>query len=473
MLLLLPELTLLMIGLALFVISLGKPSELFLKKAVVSFGALVVVAALISFHQEGYLFYNSYKIDLYSQFFKLIIALASLAVLLITQPLPSIDKNSKTEYYLFLFMSLLGLMILVSSVELIAIFVALELSSFAIYIMVPMRSGGRAKKVQSEAGIKYLLFGVMASGFLLFGMSYLFGLTGSTYLAQISQKLPYLFHQPVTVISMLMVISGFFYKLAIFPFHFWVPDIYEGAANETAAFIASVPKIAAVALLTRLIAMVDVDGQTMITILLICSLASMFYGNLAALVQKDLKRMLGYSGIAHAGFVLFGLLTFQATGYTNAVYYIAGYVVTNLACFLVLCSVAGDGKNLLIQDLKGLSQRSPLLALTLLISMFSLAGIPPFVGFTSKFVILVGALKSDQRLVIPVILAVINTAIAIYYYLSVVRLAYCTDDKQPTPIPATKPATLLAILLVAVIFYLGVLPSSFLEFASSIIEKIL
>ena len=143
-----------------------------------------------------------------------------------------------------------------------------------------------------------------------------------------------------------MVLAGFFYKLAIFPFHFWVPDVYEGAANETTAFIAAIPKIAAAGVLIRLLTMAGGERETITTLLLICSIGSMFYGNLCALVQTDIKRMLGYSGISHAGFVLFGLLTLQADGYSTAIYYVVGYAVMNLACFLVICTVAVSGENL-------------------------------------------------------------------------------------------------------------------------------
>lgn len=469
----LPELTLLGSGLILFFMGLGKPADTLLRRTALILGFIVLAASFLSFRQEGTLFFASYKVDIFSQFFKLLMAAATIAMLLFTKTLSGIKEDSKAEYYLFIFMSLLGLMMLVSSVELIAIFVALELSSFAVYVMVPMRSLPGENTHQAEAGIKYLLFGVMATGFLLFGMSYLFGLTGSTYLSGIIEKLRYMFNQPAAVVAMIMVMAGLFYKMAIFPFHFWVPDIYEGSSNETTAFIATIPKLAAVAVLIRLVSMVHLDGEIMINILLVCTLASMFYGNLAALVQKDLKRMLGFSGIAHAGFILFGLLTFDTTGYTNAMYYITGYVVMNLACFLVICTISEDGRNLKIEELKGLNQRSPLLAFTLLVSLFSLAGIPPFVGFTGKFMLLIGALKHDSQLLIPVILAAINTAIAIYYYLSVVRVAYCSDEGNSDPLAPALSIKALAVVLILIIVYMGLTPSPFLDLATETIKAIM
>ena len=276
---------------------------------------------------------------------------------------------------------------------------------------------------------------------------------------------------PAYVISMMMVLAGFFYKLAIFPFHFWVPDVYEGASNETTAFIATVPKLAATAILIRLISQISGDGQVMVNILLLCAVASMFYGNLSALIQKDVKRMLGFSGIAHAGFVLLGILTFQITGYANAMYYIIGYVIMNLACFLVLCNVSENGENVMIEDLSGLHKRSPLMAFTLAVGLFALAGIPPFVGFMGKFMLLTGALKEGYMLV--VILAAINTAIAIYYYLSVIRITYCSDPEERALVIPSTLTSATSVLLLAVIVFMGVSPQRFVDFASTAVQTIM
>jgi len=469
----LPELTLLFAGLLFFIVSLGKPDNTTVRNLSIGMGVLILLSTIISLKQDGSLFYESYRVDLFSQVFKLLIAIATLVVLGFSDLAPGIKKDVKSEYYMFLFIGVLGLMMLVSSVELLAIFIALELSSFAVYIMVPMRSPVGDVVYQMESGIKYLLFGVMATGFMLFGMSYIYGLTGSTNLNQIVSSMSYLYNQPAAVVAMIMVMFGFFYKLALFPLHFWVPDVYEGAANETTAFIAAVPKIAAVALLIRLVSMISEDGQTIVNLLLVCSIGSMFYGNLSALAQKDIKRMLGFSGISHAGFVLFGLLTFQAQGYSTSLYYIMGYAAMNLACFLVICTVAGSGENLKIDDLTGLHKRSPLLAITLAIGLFALAGIPPFVGFAGKFMLLVNALK--QGYTIPVILAAINTAIAIYYYLSVVRIAYCTDPAQETvtPIEGSIFTKAVSVGLLVVIIVMGVIPGTFLKITSATIESIM
>jgi NADH-quinone oxidoreductase subunit N len=467
----LPELTLLGAGLIIFLVSLGKPDSGTVKNITIGLGVLTLIATIMSLHQNGDLFYKSYRLDLFSQVFKILIAGSMLVVLIFGRSLSSINKEVHPEYYLFLFTGVLGLMMLVSSVELLAIFVSLELSSFAVYIMVPMRDDSGNIHFQMEAGAKYLLFGVMATSFMLFGMSYMYGLTGSTHLDVIVKGLSSMYDQPVAVVAMMMVLAGFFYKLAIFPFHFWVPDVYEGASNETTAFISAVPKLAAVALLIRLTNMVSTDGQSLVSLLKVCAVLSMFYGNLSALVQKDVKRMLGFSGIAHAGFILLGLLTFQATGYAYALYYIAGYVVMNLACFLVICAVSKDGENVLIEDLSGLHKRSPLLALTLAVGLFALAGIPPFVGFMAKFYVLVGAFK--QHFFILVTLAAINTAIAIYYYLSVVRVTYCSNPESQNVIKTGILTNATSVALLIIIVIMGVYPEKFVDFAQTTVQTIM
>ena len=330
-------------------------------------------------------------------------------------------------------------------------------------------------RIRMEAGIQYILFGVMATGFMLFGMSYIFGLTGTTYLQDIVlglQKAP----QPAALFAVLMVMAGFFFKLAVFPMHFWVPDIYQGAANETTGFIATVPKLGAVALLIRITTLNPGGNMTIVYLLMFLALCSMFYGNLSALVQTDVKRMLGFSGIAHAGFILLGLLTLDPAGFAIAMYYIAGYVVMNLACFLVLCAVSPNGENLAIEDLKGLHKRQPVLAFILAVSLFALAGIPPFVGFMGKFMLLTGALKAgsgNSIYLLLVILAAINTAIAIYYYLSVVRVAYTSDPEDRPEVAVDGLSKAVGVLLVVLIIIMGTIPERIIALADTAVKSIM
>lgn len=468
----LPELVLLAGTLAFFLISLGKsPADQLIKTTAIVTGTATFLAACLTFRSQASLFDGAYAIDQFSQLFKVLIAGSYLLLLLATHNLKDIRLQVKPEYFMFQLLSVLGLMLLVSSVELIAIFTSLELSSFALYLLVPMRDDQAGLRMQMEAGIKYILFGVMATGFMLFGMSYLFGLTGATSLAGITSGLSAGSLQPAAMVAVMMILAGFFYKLAVFPLQFWVPDIYQGAANETTAFIATIPKFGAVALLIRFLNVLVITSPFLLMFLAVVALCSMFYGNLCALVQKDVKRMLGFSGIAHAGFVVLGLATMNAEGYSLAMYYIAGYVLMNLACFLVISAVSRQGENLSIDDFNGLHRRQPILAFILAVGLFGLAGIPPFVGFMSKFMVLTAALRADQLLI--VCLAAINTAIALYYYLSIVKAAYTADPVNDQPVVAPPAVQVTGVVLVVAIMLLGLFPARFIDLAGSVVQGLL
>lgn len=449
-----PELFFLLGSLTLFVLSLMDSSGRQARNAALWIGIINVFICIMALNMNGYLFYGAYKVDLFSQIFKLTLATAFVVVLLVGKELKDIRDTIRPEYYMFMMLSTVGLMMLVSCVEILTLFIALELASFCMYLMVPMRSDRTGLRIQMEASIKYILFGIVATGIMLFGMSYLFGLTGTTYLSEMLPKLHQMADTPAALVGIAMVLAGLFYKLAIFPFHFWVPDVYQGASNETVAFIASIPKIAAVALLIRIVTLIPPDAQSLVTLLILLSICSMFYGNLVALVQKDIKRMLAFSGIAHAGFLLIGFITLTNIGYAAAMYYTLGYILMIFACFMVICNVSQNGENVLIEDLRGLHKRAPLLALTLAVSMLAMAGLPPFVGFMGKFMLLTQAL--DQGYLLLVIIAVLNTAIAIYYYLSVVRVAYvsCPEniaDKPPIVVDLTTKVASITLILAIII----------------------
>jgi NADH-quinone oxidoreductase subunit N len=302
------------------------------------------------------------------------------------------------------------------------------------------------------------MFGVAANGIMLFGLSYLYGLTGSTHLPVMIAALQPVVHSPLAIAGLGLTFCGLYYKLAIFPFHFWTPDIYQGASNETAALIASLPKVAAVAVLVRFVSLATPDNATVGLMLTVLAMASMFYGNLIAMVQKDLKRLLGFSGIAHAGYALMGFVALDAAGYAAALYYIIGYALMILACFVVICRVSRDGTNVPIEELAGLHRRSPLLAVTLFVGLFALAGVPPFVGFMAKLSLLTAALARGHLAL--VIVAVVNSAIAIYYYLQIIRQAVFgeAEPAAAAPIVLTWPTRALCFALIAGIVALGVAP---------------
>jgi NADH-quinone oxidoreductase subunit N len=312
-----------------------------------------------------------------------------------------------------------------------------------------------------ESAIKYIMFGVAANGVMFFGMSYLFGLTGTTSLTAMLPKLAILVHSPIAIAGLAMMFCGLYYKLAIFPFHFWTPDVYQGAANETAGLIASLPKIGGIAVLVRFVSLATPNNQTVATLLAILAAGSMCYGNLIALIQKDFKRMLGFSGIAHAGYALLGFVALDQAGYSAAIYYIVGYLLMVLACFVVICKVSRDGSNIAIEELAGLHRRAPLLAVTLAVGVFALAGMPPFVGFMGKLTLLSAALSKGYLAL--VILTVINAAIAVYYYLGVIRESWFRDPGNLPVIRLDWPTRAACVLLIAGILALGVAPARVLN----------
>jgi len=453
----LPELVLLLGSLILFVVTLGESRGQ--QARAVAFGTSIaaILAALVSLGEQGTLFDGAYRVDLFSQFLKVVFACGFTLVLLLSGTLSDIREDVKPEYYLFLTICVSGLNMLVSSIDLITLVVALEVSAFPLYLMVPMRREREGQRTQMESAIKYIMFGVAANGIMFFGMSYLFGLTGTTSIPELLPKLQPLITTPIAIVALAMTLAGFYYKLAIFPFHFWTPDVYQGAANETASLVASLPKIGGVAVLVRLVSLATPNNKTVALLLTVLAVGSMFYGNLIALMQKDFKRLLGYSGIAHAGYALVGFVALSQDGFSAAVYYIVGYMLMVLACFVVISKVSADGTNVSIEELAGLHRRAPLLALTLAIGGFALAGIPPFVGFMGKLSLLTAALSKGHLAL--VIIAMINAAIAVYYYLSVVREAWFRDPGNLPPIRLDWATRTVCVALITGILVLGVAPA--------------
>lgn len=459
----LPELVLLAGALALFVVSLGEGRVAQARQVALLTALATLAAAVLCLGQQADLFYAAYRVDAYSQWLKLTLAAGFLFIVLLSRDLPDIRADVKPEYFLFLTLSVTGLVTLVSCIDLISLVIALELSSFPLYILVAMRREREGQRVQMESAIKYIVFGITATGVMLYGMSWIYALTGSTSLPVVLERLAPVVHSPPAVVGLALMCAGLLYKLAVFPFHFWTPDVYQGASNETTSLVASLPKVGAVAVLVRFVTLASPDNATIALVLACLAAASMFYGNLIALQQRDLKRLFGFSAIAHAGYAMVGLVALDAAGCTAALYYIAGYLLMVLACFLVVCHLSTDGANVALEDLAGLHRRSPLLAATLLVGVFALAGIPPFVGFMGKFALLKAAFAKGHLAL--VILAVLNSAIAVYYYLVIVREAFFRDpDAHSRPAIALPwPSRFLCVALIVGIIALGVAPGRVLD----------
>jgi NADH-quinone oxidoreductase subunit N len=464
-----PELYYLGLALVFFCLSLRRAPQVKtdyrIALGLAAVGLLLTASCLF---QRGYLFFGAYRVDLFSQIFKFALALGLFLVLTISHNLAGIEERQQAEFYLFLTTTIIGMMLLVSAVELLTIYVALELSSYSLYILVPLRRGDG---IDVEAGIKYLFIGAVSSGFMLFGLSYIFGATGTTYLVDLAPRLAQLTQSPIGLIGLLLAMSGFFFKLSVFPFHFWAPDVYQGAANQVTAFIATASKAAAVALLLRFAALGAGYGYGFTQALMIISIASMTLGNLVAIVQKDFKRMLAYSSIAHAGYFLVGILTLKEAGYIAAVYYALAYLVMNFTVFMVIAEVAADGRDLKIVELGGLYRRSPLLSMNLILGIFALAGVPPSIGFTGKLLLFTSAMNSGYFWL--VLIAAVNGTVSLYYYLRVLYAAYFKDDPGLGPIILSLPTRLLNYSLAAVIIGFGVFPDRIVELAKIAVKSVL
>ena len=420
-----------------------------------------VVVCLASIKLEGALFFNVYRVDLFSQVFKLILATGFFLVVCICSELKGIQEHHHPEFYLLLTTCTLAMMLLVSSVELLTIYVALELSSYSLYLLVPLRKG---YGIHLESGIKYFLVGAFTSAVMLFGIASLYGVIHTTYVAEIIKVFPSAIGRPTAIIGLLLTLCGFFFKLAVFPFHFWAPDAYQGAANQVTAYIATASKVAAVAILIRMVALSSGSSTYLVHILVTLSIASMTVGNLIAIVQKDMKRLLAYSSISHAGYVLIGILSMNQSGYAGAIFYAVAYLIMQFTCFLVVVKVAYDGTDLQIEGLAGLHRRSPMLAMALLLGVFSLAGLPPTIGFTGKFLVFTAAMKKGYFTL--VLIAMINVVISLYYYLLVVRAAYLLESDASLPrLHVSIPTKLLTGVLVSAMLVLGVFPNYLLELA--------
>jgi NADH-quinone oxidoreductase subunit N len=371
---LLPELWLLATICALFAASVsgGKRSVL----SWLPWAALAgVVIAALSLGVRGETLYGAYRLDGLSQFFKLVIALGFAVVTAIAAKQRD-SEDLSPDYCMLLGLSAWGLMLLASCVELITLYLALELSSYSLYALIPLRGQDRRA---AEAGIKYILFGAAVTALALFGLSYVMAAKHTTYLAALATSSWSLAEAPLAVVGMLLFLAGFFYKLALFPFHFWCPDVYQGTKNETAAYVATIPKLGAVVVLVRLAALFS-PHMEVTNLLAVFGAISMTGGNLAALVQRDVKRLLGYSSVAHAGYIMLGLAAGSAAGLAAASFYSLAYILMNLACFYVVCAVSKDGENPTLDDLDGLYHRAPALAMILAVAAFALVGLPPTVA---------------------------------------------------------------------------------------------
>jgi len=453
-----PEFVVLAGTLVAFLVSAIGASRVWTWRIAIHLGAVAVGAAAMFLQSSGHPFFHDvYKVDAFSQLLKLGIVTGLFLTLLLCEHTQSLRDDAYVDLPIFLFISTLGMMMLVSATELLTLYVSLELSAYGMYIMAALH---KLRRQGTEAGAKYILFGAASSAVTLYGISLIYGATGSTYLVQI----PAAGASPMLIAGAVLALSGLAFKLALFPFHAWAPDAYQGAPHQVVTFIATASKVAAVGALARVLAPFAHDPKQLQTALLVVCVASMTLGNLAAIVQKDVKRLLAYSTVAHAGYITIGLLTFSKVGFAAAVFYTMIYVPVSLCAFVVVCAVGSDGRNPTFDDLAGLYSRSPLMAAALLVGMFGLAGIPPTAGFFGKWFLFVAAL--DNNLFWLVFVAAINATISMYYYLRVLKEAYLTPPGDRPKIRLPDGIAVAACLAIVLVLAAGVYPGPLWDLAT-------
>ncbi len=360
------------------------------------------------------------------------------------------------EFYVLALMAVLGMMVLVSAGSLLTVYLGLELLSLSLYAMVAMH---RDSAMASEAAMKYFVMGALASGLLLYGISMLYGITGSIDISIVRDALVDGGGSPIATYALVFIVAGVGFKLGAVPFHMWLPDVYEGAPTAVTMFIATAPKVAAFAMAMRLLVdglqPLSSDWQLMLTWL---AVGSMLLGNVVAIVQSNIKRMLAYSTIAHMGFLLLGVLSGNTGGYAGAMFYAIVYALMTLGAFGVVMLVAGEGSAEAdrIQDFRGLAQRSPWFALVMLIMMFSLAGVPPFAGFWAKWFVIKEVIATGHVWLAG--LAVLTSVIGAYYYLQVVRMMYFEQPEHMEEVHASGDTEIALSANGVAVLLLGVTP---------------
>jgi len=371
------------------------------------------------------------------------------------------------EYYVLALTALLGIFVLVSANSLVTVYLGVELLALSVYAMVAF---DRDSGVSAESAMKYFVLGAIASGMLLYGMSLIYGLTGTLDLGEIAVRLPAPL-SPGVVLGLTFIVVAVAFKLGAVPFHMWLPDVYEGAPTSVTLFISTVPKIAYFALALRLLAQglagTEVEWTQMLAALAVLTL---IVGNVVAIVQTNLKRMLAYSAIANVGFILLGFVAGTADGYAAALYYTLQYVLVTLGSFGVILLAGAKGFEAdRLDDYKGLQHRDPLLAATMMVAMFSLAGVPPFIGFWAKLRIIQALWESNHLWL--VLLAVTMSVVGAYYYLRVVKLMYFDEPAGTQPAAAREPGVRIALgLNAAAALALGLLPGPLLDLCARLIH---
>nr|WP_282011586.1 NADH-quinone oxidoreductase subunit N [Nitrospina watsonii] len=427
----------------------------------------LLMAAISAFAKQDlpvYSFGGAYVVDNLSVFFTCIFCISSALAILLSIEYNRRERINMGEYYALILFCTVGMILLASSTDLIMIFLGIEIVSICLYVLAGIR---RYDPKSNEASLKYFLLGAFATGFMLYGMALLYGTTGSTKLAQIAQLLNSgeVFSQPLMLLGVVLLVIGFGFKVASVPFHMWAPDVYQGAPTPVTAFMAVGPKAAAFAAFFRIFAEgIPELAPSWTMILSIVAVISMFVGNLGAIVQTNIKRLLAYSSVSHVGYILIAIIAKNSLGGASLLFYMLAYAFMIFGAFgvVILLGRKGD-ENLEIENYSGLGFKHPVLAMSMSIFLLSLGGLPPLAGFVAKFYIFQAALK--EGFVILVVLAVLNSAISFYYYLKVIVYMYMKEPIKEFQLSLT-PITMLVIGIgVLGTLELGIFPDTIISLA--------
>ena len=460
----LPELIVLCMAMFILLLDLFlKPNNRALIYILAQITLLGAAFVTISTHTSavGYSFSGMFVDDPLADVLKLMIYLTTSMVLIYTRSYIALRGMFRGEFYALVLFAMLGMMIMVSGHHFLTLYMGLELLSLCLYTLVALDPDNPRA---TEAAMKYFVLGALASGMLLYGMSMIYGVTGSLNISEVgSALLNGVPDHAVLILGLVFIVAGIAFKFGAVPFHMWVPDVYQGSPTAITLLIGTVPKLAAFAFVMRLLVqglyVLAVDWQGMLIIMAVLSIS---IGNLAAIAQTNFKRMLAYSTISHVGFILYGIFSASSNGYASSMFYVTAYVLMALAAFGMILLLSRKGFEAEeLDDLKGLNQRSPWHAFLLLIAMFSMAGIPPTIGFYAKFAVLQAALQAG--FVWLVVFAVLMAVVGAFYYLRVVKLMYFDDPQDTSPIaPQADMNMVLSVNALALLAF-GMMPQRLMD----------
>lgn len=459
LLLLLPELLLTVWLCVVLIVDFAFPRLPKEQLAYLSVAGLVVTLGCLAWFDfsgvSGSLFGNMFVLDRMALFFKMFVVAATILVILASLEYVHRFAFFRGEYYFLVVMSALGMMFMASANDLLSVFVTLEFSTFGFYVLVAYL---RDDLASNEAGLKFFILGVFAAGLLAYGISLVYGETGKLVFSEMAAAPA----TPGLVIGFLLIFAALGFKIGAVPFHSWIPDTYHGSPTPVTAFLSIAPKGAAFAILLRMFFVALAAFKPMWVLLLVgASILSMTYGNIVAIAQRNIKRLLAYSGIAQIGNVLIGLAAGTKMGSDAILFYLLTYLFANLGAFAVVIAVSHAIGSDEIEDYNGLNRRSPFLAFAMLLFLLSLAGVPPLAGFIGKLYIFVAAIKEGLYTLITV--GLINIVISMYYYLIVVKKMYINEPTDRSPVAVSRPMKAVIYVGLAGTLVIGVYPQPFID----------